>query len=184
MRIGNQIKLLRERMLLSQKELAKKLGISQSYLSGIESGKKLVNANVVLKLLTNLNLRLPWLFEDRFRISGILPEEDKMNPTAEEFFSFLESGDFVFFEMNLSNMRPFFENGDILIIIDRDDRELRSEQIFLFEINGRKEIKLAFQMNDGSFKLTNINPHPKNNDILPNSSTICLGRVVYAIRKI
>ena len=154
MQIGNQLKQLRKKMRLSQKKLAKILGISQSYLSGIECGKKAVNTDVISELLVCLN-DSPQRLNDAFYSSGA-------GSPGLEYDS--ESGE--------------------LFLIDRNDREIRSGHAFLLEIDGRREIRLAVQTSEGYLKLTNLRPKLKNNDILPDSSMRCLGRVTHIIYKV
>lgn len=154
MQIGNQLKQLRKQMGLSQQELAKMLGISQSYLSGIEQGKRAFNAEVFSELLAGLNVRT-----QRFK-SGFYP---------------LETSRYV--------EERSAESGEIFLI-DGNDREIRPGQTYLFEIDGRREARLAVRTGEGDLKLTNLRPKLKNNDIFPDSSMKCLGRITYIINKV
>lgn len=177
MQIGEQIKLLRKQMRLSQAELAEKLGISQSYLSLIESGRKVGKVENFLDfLISNLNVQPQW----PVRRPGWMPGLE--NPFLNAFH-FMDSGGFYFFEIEQSDLRPIFECGD-LVLIDRNDSEVRSGQIYLFEIKEKQEIKLALQTNDSGFKLTNLVRKCRNNDILLDDSVKCLGRVIYTMRKV
>jgi transcriptional regulator with XRE-family HTH domain len=56
LKIGNTIKLLREREGLLQKDFAKKIGISPSYLSQIESDKIVPRYKKIIKICKCLNL--------------------------------------------------------------------------------------------------------------------------------
>ena len=56
--IGFKIKSKRRKSGISQAELAEKLAISASYLNLIESGKRKVNVDLLIKLAENLNIEL------------------------------------------------------------------------------------------------------------------------------
>lgn len=49
-RVGEKIKLSREKAGMTQKQLAKKLGVSEGFINEIESGKKVVNENVMERI--------------------------------------------------------------------------------------------------------------------------------------
>jgi transcriptional regulator with XRE-family HTH domain len=68
--IGGQLMAYRKKHNLTQKDLAKKLGISQSMVSKIETGEKNISIRVLTKIVA--------AFGGRVRISlGILPEEEE-----------------------------------------------------------------------------------------------------------
>jgi len=56
--IGHKIKTKRRKMGTTQADLAKKLSISPSYLNLIESGKRKVNVDLLLKLVSELNIEI------------------------------------------------------------------------------------------------------------------------------
>ncbi|HEY9717722.1 MAG TPA: helix-turn-helix domain-containing protein [Trichormus sp.] len=56
--IGIIVRRRRKRLRLSQRELANKLGLHQSVLSKIESGTRIVNANLLILICRKLGLRL------------------------------------------------------------------------------------------------------------------------------
>jgi transcriptional regulator with XRE-family HTH domain len=71
--IGGQLMAYRKKYNLTQKELAEKLGISQSMVSKIETGEKNVSVKVLAKIVAALGGKL--------KISlGILPEEENKPP--------------------------------------------------------------------------------------------------------
>lgn len=49
-RVGEKIKLSREKAGMTQKQLSKKLGVSEGFINEIESGKKVVNENVMERI--------------------------------------------------------------------------------------------------------------------------------------
>lgn len=61
MKYGERIREIRTMLKINQKEMANILGISQSYLSGIELGIKKPNAEVIMRLLWELNVKISWL---------------------------------------------------------------------------------------------------------------------------
>ena len=60
-KLGKTIKLCRDRQQLHQKELAEKAGISESYLSLIEKGKRTPNLDVLDSIAKALNIPLNML---------------------------------------------------------------------------------------------------------------------------
>lgn len=64
MKFGQNIKQIRKRMNMSQKELATKMEISRSYLSDIENGNKNPSIKTVKKLADSLGLSVTDLFND------------------------------------------------------------------------------------------------------------------------
>ena len=58
LQIGHKIKTKRRKLGVSQVDLSKKLSISPSYLNLIESGKRKVNVDLLLKLAEELNIEL------------------------------------------------------------------------------------------------------------------------------
>ncbi len=62
MNIGIAIKELRKRKAFNQKQFCEKVGITQSYLSLIESNKKTPSTEVLEKVATAVDVPLPILF--------------------------------------------------------------------------------------------------------------------------
>ena len=58
LQIGHKIKTKRRKLGVTQSDLAKKLSISASYLNLIESGKRKVNVDLLLKLADELNIEI------------------------------------------------------------------------------------------------------------------------------
>ena len=56
--IGYKIKTRRRKLNISQSKLAEKLSISASYLNLIESGKRKVNVDILLKLSSELGIEI------------------------------------------------------------------------------------------------------------------------------
>ena len=71
----NRLKSLRKKLGFKQGEFAEKLGLSQTYYSEVEKGKKGFSATVLLSLYA-LNVNLDWLIGgegEMFRTSGSTP---------------------------------------------------------------------------------------------------------------
>jgi transcriptional regulator with XRE-family HTH domain len=62
--IGNNIKLHRIAINLSQEQLANDADIDRTYLQSIEKGKRNVSINVLIRLSSALNVQLIKLLED------------------------------------------------------------------------------------------------------------------------
>ena len=58
LQIGHKIKVKRRKLGVSQVDLSKKLSISPSYLNLLESGKRKVNVDLLLKLAEELNIEI------------------------------------------------------------------------------------------------------------------------------
>ena len=58
LQIGHKIKTKRRKLGVSQVDLSKKLFISPSYLNLIESGKRKINVDLLLKLANELNIEI------------------------------------------------------------------------------------------------------------------------------
>ena len=58
LQIGHKIKIKRRKLGVTQANLSKKLSISPSYLNLIESGKRKINVDLLLKLANELNIEI------------------------------------------------------------------------------------------------------------------------------
>ena len=184
MNYGKKIKTVREKLSITQKEMAKSLGISQAYLCAIESGKMQVNAKVIFGLERIFGVKTEWLAEG----SGDIFKE-KRDVVAEKgelsIVSFIGSsvneGKVLLFSVTSDNMEPCFIIGDE-VLVDVSDTQLKNMGVYLFEIESKTVLKRFIDGEIG--KLTNDKPTQKNNDIIMNSSIKCLGRAVGIIRKV
>lgn len=87
--MNNRLKLLRKNLGLTQAEFAKKLGISQNFLSSIERGERKISSELCLSLI-ELNVNLNWLIADKGSMfcSSTVPDLDSL---SEEVLSLLNS---------------------------------------------------------------------------------------------
>lgn len=187
MNYGDKIRTAREKLKITQKEMAKSLEISQAYLCAIESGKMQANAKVIFGLERIYGVKTEWLYEgggDVFAGKPSVVAEKGSSYTASfigEIGSSVNEGRLLLFNVTSDNMEPTFLIGDE-VLVDVSDTNLKNLGVYLFEIESKTVLKRFI---DGEFgKLTNDKPAKKNNDIIINSSIKCLGRAVWLIRKL
>ncbi len=72
---GNKVKTAREKMNLTQFELAEKIGVSQNFLGDIERGIKLPSLNKLIILSNTLKVSLDSMFSDSLDNIVYEPEE-------------------------------------------------------------------------------------------------------------
>jgi len=64
--IGGRVRLVRERANLTQRELARRLSVSPSYLSAVERGEDKINVDIIIGLALQFDgLNLDWLITGR-----------------------------------------------------------------------------------------------------------------------
>ena len=69
--IGMEIKILRERKRISGKELAERIGLSQSQMSRLEKGQRRIDAQILHKIARALDVRPSFFFGERGLPEGI-----------------------------------------------------------------------------------------------------------------
>ena len=187
MKYGDKIRTVREKLRITQKEMARSLEISQAYLCAIESGKVQANAKVIFGLEKIYGVKTEWLAEGEGEIfdrkTPIVAEKGAgyIASFIGEIGSSLDEGKLLLFNVTGDNMEPIFLTGDE-VLVDVSDKHLKNWGVYLFEIESQMVLKRFI---DGEFgKLTNDKPAKKNNDIIMNSSIKCIGRAVWIIRKL
>ena len=187
MNYGNKIRTARKNLKITQKEMAKSLGISQSYLCTIESGKMQANAKVIFGLERIFGIKTEWLAEDKVDIFAkklpVIAEKESRYIASfiGEIGSSVDEGKLLLFNVTSDNMEPCFLIGDA-VLVDVTDKHLKNLGVYLFEIESKTVLKRFI---DGELgKLTNDKPVKKNNDMIMNNSIKCLGRAVWIIRKL
>lgn len=63
-RLGRAIMMRRRQQLISQEDFARKAGITRSYMSHIENGKRVVSIAIIDKIARTLDISLAELFRD------------------------------------------------------------------------------------------------------------------------
>lgn len=79
---GKKIKEAREKLNLTQFELAEKIGVSQNFLGDIERGIKLPSLNTLIQLSNVLKLSLDYMFSDS--LDNIVYEPDDLYYTDKQ----------------------------------------------------------------------------------------------------
>ena len=189
MDFSDRIRKIREILNMTQKDMAKELGISQSYMCNIENGKNQMNADVVFKLTLRFGVKPLWLAEgigEMFvcpvkKVLSMIHEKENFYSLVDEIYSQVEKGKLISFTVNSDNMEPLCHAGE-LVLIDTTDTELQHLSVYLFETEFKMFLKRF--IGGSSMKLTNDKPSLKNNDILMTSSIKCIGRMVWILRKI
>jgi transcriptional regulator with XRE-family HTH domain len=187
MNYGDKIRTAREKLKITQKEMAKSLEISQAYLCAIESGKMQANAKVIFGLERIYGVKTEWLYEGGGDVFAGKPSvvaekgERYIASFIGEIGSSVNEGRLLLFNVTSDNMEPTFLIGDE-VLVDVSDTHLKNLGVYLFEIESKTVLKRFI---DGEFgKLTNDKPAKKNNDIIMNSAIKCIGRAVWLIRKL
>jgi transcriptional regulator with XRE-family HTH domain len=76
-RFGEKLRLLRERRGLSQRQLADLLEVHQSFLWGMEQGRKKPNVDMVLKIADIFGVCIDKLMRDELDLDSELPPDQK-----------------------------------------------------------------------------------------------------------
>ena len=191
MKYGNRIKILRETLRMTQKELAERLEISQSYLCSIESGKLQANAKVLFGLAKMFGVRMLWLeegigemFSGQFNNFGtFVREKENISGLSclPRILSLVEVGKLIVCKVVSDNMEPLLAAGDE-VLVDVTENQVENFGVYLFEIESERVFKRF--VNGAIMKLTNDKPAQKNNDLVFNGSTKCVGKVTWIIRKL
>jgi transcriptional regulator with XRE-family HTH domain len=197
MNYGKKIKEIRIMLKINQKEMAKELGISQSYLCAIESGTKRPNGNTILKLADRFHVNCSWLinetepvFINKDDIAYIKSAEINDKSPAYNFpvlKNYLEStlgvsGEKLNFHRVVSdNMEPAIMRDDV-VLVDTSEKSCDSEGIYLFKIDSRKVLgRIVFSPQK---HIINDNPSIKNSSRILDSSMECIGKIIWFCRKI
>jgi transcriptional regulator with XRE-family HTH domain len=105
--IGKRLKLVREELGLKQKQLAKDLGMSSSYLSDIEKGKNNPGFNFLVLLYREYKVSLDWLvFNKGDMFCGIGLKERGRLPE----FDFGDQTERVIEMLDIMDKSPFFQS--------------------------------------------------------------------------
>ena len=183
MNYGDKIRIAREKLNVTQKFMSESLGISQSYLSAIESGKMQANAKVIFGLEKVFGVKAGWLAEKSENEPFFVREKENRYYASfiGEIGSSAEVGELLLFKVASDNMEPLFLAGDE-VLVDVSDKLLKNYEVYLFEIESERVLKRF--VSSEFMRLTNDKPSQKNNDIILDSSVKCLGRAVWLIRKL
>lgn len=103
--IGEKLRILRERMNLTQQELAERLGYTQAFISSVENGKRTPSIKFLEKVAIFFDIPLAWLLEETprnvlsllFELSVFWKRLETSYPQHRELFR-------LFLQMTLSQM--------------------------------------------------------------------------------
>lgn len=181
MNYGDRIKIARAKLKITQKDMAKILGISQPYLCAVESGKREANAKVLFGLERIFGIKIKWIAEGTGsiffnQVNSLLPilfgkKSSRRISYMSEIYSQIENEKVLPFLIAKDDTELCFLSGDE-ILVDISETEPQNEGIYLFEIDSVKIFK--------RFAFCSKN-NLRNNGIL---SMKCLGRAVWIIRKL
>jgi len=188
---GKKIKEIRIQLGKNQKEMAKDLGVSQSYLCEVEGETKRPNGELILELINRFNVSAFWLKNGTGPVFIKNDDMHFMNITEisdnrgiyNNFVNnnVLNINDLLFLKVDSDNMSPEIRKND-LVIIDKSVRSTEAEGIYLFETSGRKiirQLQLVPQKH-----LVSTNPCVNESSIICDCSVNCIGKLVWLSRDI
>jgi len=187
---GEKIRDVRMKLGISQKEMAKSLGVSQSYLCGIENQTKRPNGEVMVRLIHLYKVNICWL------INGSLPifaeniedviAENRYRYNKIPFEEILTESDcdaesIVSHRIETDDLAPEIKEKDV-VFVDASVSNADEEGVYFFNINERQtlgKLKLNPQKH-----LICKNKTIGNGTFIYDSSVQCIGKVVGLYRKI
>ncbi|MEZ6185978.1 MAG: XRE family transcriptional regulator [Planctomycetota bacterium] len=156
--IGGEIKRLRERLSLSSKDLAERVGLSPSQMSRLESGQRRVDASVLAKLARALEVHPSHFFSDfgetpRRKGAAASPlgkliraERRRKHITAEELAQKVAKGKT--FLQDLESGKTDLVTGDTLLKLARS-LKLTPEQLLDAQRAEIRELRAALRQAEG-----------------------------------
>ncbi|MDD3223352.1 MAG: helix-turn-helix domain-containing protein [Clostridium sp.] len=168
-RIGEKIKFLRNKNGMTQKKLAKKLGVSESYINEIENGRKVVKEDIISKISKMFSTELDDVNmyaeessnEEKVKIKPIesrpLKKKEINEVWGDAFKSILK--DVTIFKMDLKTkvgVRP-------LPIISNKIEGHPKEKVFLVEVQDNDMI--GFRIAKGDIAFAHVENEVRNNAI-------------------
>lgn len=160
--IGGEIKRLRERLSLSSKDLAERVGLSPSQMSRLESGQRRVDATLLGKLARALEVHPSHFFSDFGEVGGkrkgawpsplgklIRSERRRKHITAEELGQKVSKGKT--FLQDLESGKADLVTGDTLLKLAKN-LKLTPEQLLDAQRSEIRELRAALRQaeaNDG-----------------------------------
>lgn len=167
----DRLKYFRAKVGLTQKELAKKIGISPKQISDYEVGLSTPRQATFIKLLNALNVDESTFLKSQFinltNMNTNELEEDEIKipiknltegnyiylrkSTLERLNCNLDKLDALIFYSNV--LSPYINDGDI-ILIDRSKQEINDGKIYAIDINQTLYFRLIHSNLDGQVKLS------------------------------
>lgn len=194
---GKKIKEVRIRLDKSQKEMAKELKVSQSYLCGIENETKRPNGDLIIELINKFHVSPFWLKsgtgpiflndEDLFFINTAAVSDKSVYynfPVLKELNEkepFIKAGNLIQLQIDSDNMDPEIKKGD-LVIVDTSIKATDTEGTYLFELNDKKIVRQLLFVPQKH--LVSLNPSLNESSIVFDSSIDCIGKLICLSRNI
>lgn len=121
-RLAVKIKEARIKAKLTEKELAKKCGLSESYIIQIESGRKVINEKAAEKILGKLGERVEFGYEEALKEEALpkAKEVKKESQPRGEFYSIQPTGQWADALANIIKKYPIYEMNTNKVIGHRD----------------------------------------------------------------
>jgi transcriptional regulator with XRE-family HTH domain len=194
---GKKIREIRIQLGKNQKEMAKDLGVSQSYLCEVEGETKRPNGELILELINRFHVSAFWLKngtgpvfvqnEDVHFINACEVSDNKRVYNFNLLNDFpakndtINLDDLLFLRVDSDNMLPEIRKNDF-VIIDTSIKTLDAEGVYLFETNNKKMIRQLLLIPQKH--LVSTNPCVNESSIIFDCSINCIGKLVRLSRDI
>ena len=177
---------------MKQKDMAEILGVSNSYLSSIESGTRGANGRLIIKFLNEFNVSAAWLYKGAGEVFNdfdsciYLKSAEIREPKwrynvpiskkhVEEMLGIL-SEKLLYFTIEDENMSPTLENGD-LVLVDTSLNKGNVEGLYLVKIDRERSVRRLKFTPEKNIQFDN--DKIRNSTILADSSVEFIGKVVW-----
>ncbi len=88
--MGERLMIIRNRFGMKQSELAEKLELSRGYISNLESGKKLISTDILIRVAELFNTELSFFYPIKKDLSIPPKTASQKEPTTEDKVNFLQ----------------------------------------------------------------------------------------------
>lgn len=159
-RVSESIKTARLNQKLSKKQLGKKLGVSENFIEEVESGRRVLNENLLRRFSNVLNYQVDDMVmtSDDEEVTEVREAPKKVNETMESAFSSvimnLKIWDYSFSEVKGEKQLPIFDNKI---------EGFPKDKVFFIEIE--KDDMSGFRIAKGDVALCHKESEPQDNNI-------------------
>lgn len=159
-RVSESIKTARLNQKLSKKQLGKKLGVSENFIEEVESGRRVLNENLLRRFSNVLNYQVDDMVmtSDDEEVTEVREAPKKVNETMESAFSSvimnLKIWDYSFSEVKGEKQLPIFDNKI---------EGFPKDKVFFIEIE--KDDMSGFRITKGDVALCHKESEPQDNNI-------------------
>lgn len=189
---GKRIKEVRKLLKMKQMDMAEILGVSNSYLSSIESGTRGSNGRLIIKFLNEFDVSALWLykgvgdvfndFDDCVYLKSaevFEPEKEYNVPILKKYVEeelSLPSEKLLYFIIKDEDMSPTLKNGD-LVLVDAALNKGDVEGLHLIKIDSERMVRRLVFTPEKIVRFDNNTI--RNSTILADSSVEFIGKVVW-----